>query len=482
MRTFVKHALWGALIAGGVSLLGATAANAAETNGDDGLLSGTQVVAPITAPVEVSDNSLSLLGDSFADSSADADPAPAPETDAQTSGVDGTASGTQVVADADAPVTVTDNSVAVLGTSSTDGDSTAPATSEDGTTNASTTGSDGTASGTQAVADADAPVSVTDNSVAVLGTPSTDGDSTASATSEDGTTDATTDGADGIASGTQVLAPTDAPITVTDNSVAVLGTSSTGGDSTATAASEDGTDYASTSGTDGIASGTQVLAPADAPVTVTDNSVAVLGTSSTDGDTTAPAEPTDVSTDGLTDGLTEGLTDGEGALFGFPLLARAAVDVTGDSDGISGALTFSGDSFAIDAEGTTETADGESTTGDGMLFRTARLMFAAASEPAEVGSDVVVDGSVSGDPAPQPRTEPAAGVDDMPATDVVTSPSVIASASAVLDTRTTGSNATGSSALAASVLAATGGDSVAALGLLAGLMLLSGGVLVARIV
>ena len=42
MRTYLKRALWGTLLAGGITLLGATAANAADTSGEDGLLSGTQ--------------------------------------------------------------------------------------------------------------------------------------------------------------------------------------------------------------------------------------------------------------------------------------------------------------------------------------------------------------------------------------------------------------------------------------------------------
>ena len=47
MHTLIKRALWGTLLAGGITLLGATAANAAETSGDDGLLSGTQAVLSV---------------------------------------------------------------------------------------------------------------------------------------------------------------------------------------------------------------------------------------------------------------------------------------------------------------------------------------------------------------------------------------------------------------------------------------------------
>ena len=49
MRTYLKRALWGTLLAGGITLLGATAANAADTSGDEGLLSGTQAEAPLSS-------------------------------------------------------------------------------------------------------------------------------------------------------------------------------------------------------------------------------------------------------------------------------------------------------------------------------------------------------------------------------------------------------------------------------------------------
>ncbi|MBO0980146.1 hypothetical protein IPV10_06180, partial [Microbacterium sp. SD291] len=53
MRTFIKRALWGTLLAGGITLLGATTANAADTSGDDGLLSGTQADTSISVPVTI---------------------------------------------------------------------------------------------------------------------------------------------------------------------------------------------------------------------------------------------------------------------------------------------------------------------------------------------------------------------------------------------------------------------------------------------
>jgi len=70
----------GALFVGGIWALGTTAANAATTTGDDGLLSGTQVGAVVEAPVSALGNAVSVLGDSSstaAPAAAPAAPAPA---------------------------------------------------------------------------------------------------------------------------------------------------------------------------------------------------------------------------------------------------------------------------------------------------------------------------------------------------------------------------------------------------------------------
>ena len=75
MKTYVSRALYGALFVGGLSVLGATAAQAADTTGEDGLLSGSQVVSDITAPIAAQGNAVSILGD--ATSAAPAASAPA---------------------------------------------------------------------------------------------------------------------------------------------------------------------------------------------------------------------------------------------------------------------------------------------------------------------------------------------------------------------------------------------------------------------
>jgi len=115
MNTTIRKCLIGTCFAGGMIVLSATAANAADTtSGKDGLLSGTQVVAPVTAPVNLGATSLGLVGNSAASSSAApaAGPGSAPAT---TNGSNGIGSGTQVVAPVTVPVNLGSSSVGLLG-------------------------------------------------------------------------------------------------------------------------------------------------------------------------------------------------------------------------------------------------------------------------------------------------------------------------------------------------------------------------------
>ncbi|MCU1562346.1 MAG: hypothetical protein JWN05_725, partial [Arthrobacter sp.] len=66
MHANLRRGLLGTLFAGGLLALGTTVASAADTSGADGTASGTQVVAPVTAPVTLGATSLGVLGDSEA--------------------------------------------------------------------------------------------------------------------------------------------------------------------------------------------------------------------------------------------------------------------------------------------------------------------------------------------------------------------------------------------------------------------------------
>jgi hypothetical protein len=315
MHTFIKRALLGAFIGGGIAVLGAGVAHAADTTGDDGLLSGTQVLLGVEAPVTVGGNAVSLLGDS---SSADADttaPAAAPAPTANTSGKDGAGSGTQALVTVSAPVTVAGNGISVLGDSASTGAQTeAPAAPVAGVDPAdavtpTTSGDDAIAGGTQVIAPVTAPVTVGGNAVSVLGDSATDRSSTGG-TGGTGTglsgSEPITAGDDSILSGTQLSLPLVAPVAIGGNAVSVLGDSTTTGATSGGAvpgsADPNGTGSA-TSGHDSILSGTQLGLPLVAPVTVGGNAISVIGDSTTTGPATGPTSPgtTDPGDPGTTD-------------------------------------------------------------------------------------------------------------------------------------------------------------------------------------
>ena len=124
MHQNIRRGLLGTLFAGGLLALGTTAASAADTTtGSDGLLSGTQVNAPVTAPITLGATSLGLLGDSAATTDGTpttvGQPAPAPAPGNSTTGSDGLLSGTQVNTPVTAPITLGAAAVGVVGESST---------------------------------------------------------------------------------------------------------------------------------------------------------------------------------------------------------------------------------------------------------------------------------------------------------------------------------------------------------------------------
>ena len=135
MNKYVSRGLWFTLFLGGLSLAGVGVANAAETSGSGGTASGDQAVVSVTAPVTISGNAISVVGDSSSSNAAApaAAPAPAPApaggSGLTTSGTNGVGSGDQAPVAVTAPVTVGGNAVSVVGDSSSSGASpAAPAT------------------------------------------------------------------------------------------------------------------------------------------------------------------------------------------------------------------------------------------------------------------------------------------------------------------------------------------------------------------
>ena len=132
MNKAVSSALYGALLVGGFSLLGATAANAADTSGEGGILSGTQAGVSVTLPVDLTGNGISVLGDSASSNAtttpvAPAPAAPAPAAAPTTSGSDGLASGLQGIVSVAVPVNVSGNAISVVGDSESTDSAATPA-------------------------------------------------------------------------------------------------------------------------------------------------------------------------------------------------------------------------------------------------------------------------------------------------------------------------------------------------------------------
>ena len=201
----------------------------ATTSGKDGILGGTQIVGDVSAPITVSGNAISVAGDSFSGQSgtvSSSDSGDAGGTSGTTSGDDSIAGGTQVLADAGVPVVVGGNAISVIGDSSTEG-STVSNGSGGGSgagDPATTDGSDGIASGSQVIANPWVPVTAGGNAVSLIGDSSSTG-SDVSSPNAGGGSDATTSGEDGVLGGTQVVAGPSIPITVGGNAISVIGDS-----------------------------------------------------------------------------------------------------------------------------------------------------------------------------------------------------------------------------------------------------------------
>jgi hypothetical protein len=200
----------------------------ATTSGKDGILGGTQIVGDVSAPITVSGNAISVAGDSFSGQSgtvSSSDSGAAGGTSGTTSGDDSIAGGTQVLADAGVPVVVGGNAISVIGDSSSEGSTvTNGSGGGSGAGDASTDGSDGIASGSQVIANPWVPVTVGGNAISVVGDSSSSG-SDVSSPNAGGGGDATTSGDDSVLGGTQLVAGPSIPITVGGNAISVIGDS-----------------------------------------------------------------------------------------------------------------------------------------------------------------------------------------------------------------------------------------------------------------
>ncbi|MEV4470044.1 chaplin family protein [Nonomuraea sp. NPDC049504] len=202
-----------------------------DTDGRFGVGSGNQVIAPISVPIDVCGNA---VGNASAGCRGGAKVEQSGQSGAggnRTSGAGGVLSGNQVVAPITAPVNVCGNAVALVGHAfaGCKGGATVK-NSARGAGGNRTSGAGGVLAGNQAVAPITAPVNACGNAAAVLGLSRAQCHGGAGVHPQHGVGGGNnrTSGAGGVLSGNQVVAPITAPVNVCGNAAAVLGDAAAG--------------------------------------------------------------------------------------------------------------------------------------------------------------------------------------------------------------------------------------------------------------
>ncbi|MBP2704500.1 chaplin [Microbispora sp. RL4-1S] len=235
MRTWAKGSAPAAFLALGVMTLGSGAAWA-DTDGSHSIGGGNQVNIPVTLPIDISGNAVAVAGDAAAGSQGGAAVlgGAGGAGGNTTSGAHSILGGNQVVAPITAPVDVCGNAVAVLGRSRA-GCQGGAAVKGSGRTGGAggnvTSGRHSILGGNQVVAPITAPVNLCGNAVAIFGdsVAGCRGGSyvnAAKATVRAGGN--RTSGRSSILGGNQVVVPITVPVNVCGNSVAALGTAFSG--------------------------------------------------------------------------------------------------------------------------------------------------------------------------------------------------------------------------------------------------------------
>ncbi|MGP4097956.1 chaplin family protein [Nonomuraea sp. KM90] len=264
------------------------------TSGDASVLGGNQVIAPITAPINICGNSVAVFGRAFSGcqggSTVTNNGGPgnryqarhmaAGSTGNDTDGRFGAGSGNQVVAPVSLPVDVCGNAVGNATAGCKGGSKVLNSGGGSGAGGNTTSGTAGVLSGNQAVAPVSAPVDICGNAAAVLG--HAFAGCKGGATVKKGGRGAGgnhTSGAAGVLAGNQAVAPIAVPINVCGNAAAVLGRSEAHCRGGAGVWPQDGVGGGGnrTSGRAGVLAGNQAVAPIAAPINVCGNAAAVLG-------------------------------------------------------------------------------------------------------------------------------------------------------------------------------------------------------------
>jgi len=286
MKTWVRKTLSAGVLAAGALLLAPGAAHAdvsQNSSHNNGILNGTQLVAPVSVPLNVVGNAIGVAGEGNAAGAGFNKGWWAESVKQNSKGNNGILNGTQAYLPINVPVNVVGNAVAVLGQANAtgvgvNGRKTESARTEGGKGGGQNSkGNNGILNGTQIYSPIDIPINVCGNSLALLGQANATAACVNKGFGESGRASQNSEGNNGIANGTQLYAPISLPVNLSGNAIGVLG----GANAAAASSNESGQASRgidqNSKGNNGILNGTQIAAPINVPVNVCGNALGILG-------------------------------------------------------------------------------------------------------------------------------------------------------------------------------------------------------------
>jgi hypothetical protein len=290
MRKWTKGTARAALftasfVAVGTGAISPVGAFADTTSGESSLLGGNQISAPVSVPIDVSGNSIAVIGDAISHSKGGAKVVQrgsgGESPDRRTSGRHSIGGGNQISAPVKAPINVCGNAVAVVGEALAACEGGAKVVGDRGGHGGGdqrTTGRYSILGGNQVFAPISIPVNACGNAVAVLGgaLAGCEGGAKVVGAGAGDRDDRRTSGLGSVLGGNQVFAPVSIPVNVCGNAIGDALAGCAGGASVKPTG-PGRTAGGITSGVHSIGGGNQVDLPIKAPVNVCGNAAAVLG-------------------------------------------------------------------------------------------------------------------------------------------------------------------------------------------------------------
>ena len=292
MKTWVRKTLSVGVLAAGALLFAPGAAHAGigqDTSDNNGILNGTQLVAPVSVPLNIVGNAIGVAGEANAAGVGSNWTESARGVHQDSSDNNGIANGTQAYLPISVPVNIVGNAVGVLGEAHAVGagvNGHARGRKAESTTVAghgwpiqNSSGNNGILNGTQIYSPIDIPINICGNSLALLGAANAQaicGNVHGRSAESGWAASQNSSGNNGILNGTQVYAPISLPVNLAGNAVGVLGE----GHAAAAASNESAFGHPvgqNSSDNNGIGNGTQIAAPIHLPVNICGNALGILG-------------------------------------------------------------------------------------------------------------------------------------------------------------------------------------------------------------